>query len=155
MFNQPTPEPSEPNSGPRKFLMVSAAVLLVGAIYVGATFYSRREANQAIQERIQGQAAEKERSQNQQAVDAMGGNRFDILQYYPDPAEIRAGDQSSLCYGVSNAKTVKIDPAPDDPTWPAFMRCVHVSPRKTTKYTLTIQDAAGNTKTGEVEVRVH
>jgi hypothetical protein len=154
MFNDPTPEPNEPSSGPRKFLMVSAAVLLVGAIYVGVTFYSRWEANQAIQQRIQGQAAEKERSQNQQAVDAMGGNRFDILQYYPDPAEIRAGEQSSLCYSVSNAKTVKIDPAPDDPIWPAFMRCVHVSPRKTTKYTLTIEDAAGKTKSGEVEVRV-
>jgi hypothetical protein len=31
---------------------------------------------------------------------------------------------------------------------------VHVSPRKTTKYTLTIEDAAGTTKSGEVEVRV-
>jgi hypothetical protein len=154
MFNDPTPEPNEPSSGPRKFLMVSAAVLLVGAIYVGVTFYSRWETNQAIQQRIQGQAAERERSQNQQAVDAMGGSRFDILQYYPDPAEIRAGEQGSLCYSVSNAKTVKIDPAPDDPTWPAFMRCVHVSPRKTTKYTLTIEDAAGKTKSGEVEVRV-
>lgn len=154
MFNDPTPEPSEPNSRARKFLMVTAAVLLAGGVYLGVTFYSRWETNQAIQEKIQGKAAEKERSQNQQAVDAMGGNRFDILQYYPDPAEIRAGEQSSLCYSVSNAKTVKIDPAPDDPTWPAFMRCVHVSPHKTTKYTLTIEDAAGNTKTRDVEVLV-
>jgi hypothetical protein len=151
MLNDPTPEPS---SGLRKFLILTAVVLLVGGTYVGVTFYSRWEANQAIQEKIQGKAAEKERTQDQQAVDAMGGNRFDILQYYPDPAEIRAGEQSSLCYSVSNAKTVKIDPAPEDPTWPAFLRCVHVSPRKTTKYTLTIEDAAGNNKSGAVEVRV-
>lgn len=153
MFNDPTPNPA-PSSGLRKFLMLSVAVLLVGAIYVGATFYSRWEANQAIQERIQGQAAEKERSQNQQAVDAMGGNRFTILSYSADPATIQAGEQSELCYSVSNAKTVKIDPAPEDPTWPAFQRCVHVSPRKTTKYTITIEDASGHTQSAEVEVRV-
>lgn len=154
MLNDPTPEPSEPTSGKRKFLFLTGVILLAGGIYVGVTFYSRWEANQAIQEKIQGQAAEKERSQNQQAVDAMGGNRFDILQYYSDPAEIRTGEQSELCYSVSNAKTVKIDPAPEDPTWPAYQRCVHVSPRKTTKYTLTIEDAAGNTKSAALEVQV-
>ena len=153
MFNHPTPNPA-PSSGARKFLMVTAAVLAAGGIYLGATFYSRWQANQAIEQKIQGNAAAKERSQNQQAVDAMGGNRFDILQYYSDPAEIRAGEQSELCYSVSNAKTVKIDPAPEDPTWPAYQRCVHVSPHKTTKYTLTIEDAAGNTKSAALEVQV-
>jgi hypothetical protein len=50
---------------------------------------------------------------------------------------------------------VKIEPQAEEPVWPAFNRCVHVSPRKTTKYTLTIEDAAGHTKTAAVEVRVH
>jgi hypothetical protein len=147
MLNDPNPEPG---SGLRNFLIVSAVVVLLGGTYVGFTFYSRWEANEAIKAR----SAEKQRSQDQQTFDAMGGNRFDILQYYPDPAEIQAGEQSSLCYSVSNAKTVKIDPAPDEPTWPAFMRCVHVSPRKTSKYTITIEDGAGHTKSYTTEVRV-
>ena len=147
MLNDPTPEPS---SGLRNFLLVSAVVLLLGGIYVGYVFYARWEANQALSEK----AAEKQRAQNQQTVDAMGGNRFDILQYYADPAEIQAGDKASLCYSVSKTKTVKIDPPAEEPTWPAYQRCVNVAPRKTTTYTLTIEDGAGHTKTASIEVRV-
>lgn len=151
MLDDPIPEPS---SGMRKFLMLSAVVLLIGGIYLAFVFYSRWDTNRAIQEKIQGKAAQQERSQNQQAVDAMGGNRFEILGYTADPPEIRVGEKSSLCYSVSNAKTVKIEPAPEDPTWPAFQRCVYVAPKKTTTYTMTIEDGAGNTKSASLEVRV-
>src|SRR5215469_558598 len=109
MLSDPTPGSS---SGPQKFLMLSVAVLVLGGAYVGWVFYSRWEANRAIEEKIQGKAAQQERFQNQQAVDAMGGSRFEILAYSADPPEIHAGEKSSLCYSVSNAKTVKIDPAP-------------------------------------------
>ncbi len=91
-------------------------------------------------------AAEKQRAQDQQTFEMMGGNRFDILGLHCIPATIQAGERSSLCYSVSNAKTVKIEPQAEEPVWPAFSRCVHVSPRKTTKYTLTIEDGAGHTK---------
>ncbi len=84
----------------------------------------------------------------------MGGNYFEILSYTADPATIQPGDRSSLCYSVSNAKAVKIEPQAEEPVWLAFARCVHVSPRKTTKYTLTIENGAGHTKTASVEVRV-
>ena len=147
MLNDPTPEPS---SGPHKFFLVSAVVLFLGAIYVGWVFYSRWEANQELQRK----AAERERAQNQQTFEAMGGNRFEILSYSADPTAIDAGEKSSLCYSVSNAKTVKIDPPAEEPIWPAFQRCVRVSPRKTTTYTLTIDDGAGHTKSAMVEVRV-
>ena len=155
MLTAPSPDPTpEPGSGFRKFLLLSAAVLLIGGAYLAFVFYSRSEANRAIEKNIQGKAAQQERSQNQQAVDAMGGNRFEILGYSADPQEIRAGEKSSLCYSVSNAKTVKIEPAPEDPTWPAFQRCVYVAPKKTTTYTMTIQDGAGQTKSASLEVRV-
>lgn len=151
MLNDPTPEPS---SKIRNFLVLSAVVLLIGGAYLGFVFYSRWETNQAIQEKIEGKAAQQERSQDQQAVDAMGGNRFEILGYSADPPEIHAGEKSSLCYSVSNAKTVKIEPAPEEPTWPAFQRCVYVAPKKTTTYTMTIEDGAGHTKSAGIEVRV-
>jgi hypothetical protein len=147
MLNDPTPEPS---SGPRNFLLLSAVVLLFGGVYVGWVFYSRWEANQALAEK----AAQKQRTQNQEAFEAMGGNRFDILAYSADPDEIKAGEKSSLCYSVSNSKSVKIEPPSEEPTWPAFSRCVHVSPRKTTTYTMTVEDGAGHTKTAAVEIHV-
>jgi hypothetical protein len=117
---------------------------------VGWVFYSRWEANHDIAE----QAAEKARAQASETFEAMGGNRFEILGYSANPSIVRGGEKSSLCYSVSNTKSVEIDPAPYEPVWPAFSRCVNVSPRKTTKYTLTIGDGAGHTKTAIVEVRV-
>jgi hypothetical protein len=147
MLNDPTPEPG---SGLRAFILVSVAVLLCGGGYVGWVFYSRWETIQALSEK----AAEKERVQDQQAFEAMGGARFDVLGYSANPASIQAGEKTSLCYSVSNAKAVKIEPPTEEPVWPAFSRCVHVSPRKTTKYTLTIEDGAGHTKSASLEVHV-
>ena len=140
----------EPRTGFRIYLIVSAVAFLFVGLYVGWVFYSRAQANQAIVEK----AAQRERSQDQQTFEAMGGNRFEILSYTADPGTIQAGERTSLCYSVSNAKSVNIEPQTDEPVWPAFSRCVHVSPRKTTKYTLTIADGAGHTKIATVEVQV-
>lgn len=129
--------------------MSAVAFLFVG-LYIGWVFYSRWEANQVLAEK----AAEKQRTQNQQTFEAMGGDRFDILVYAANPPIIQGGEKSLLCYSVSNAKAVKIEPQAEEPVWPAFSRCVHVSPRKTTKYTLTIDDGAGRTKDAVVEVKV-
>ncbi|HEY2645994.1 MAG TPA: hypothetical protein VGI34_03425 [Candidatus Acidoferrales bacterium] len=147
MFNAPAPES---RTGFQIYVVVSLVAFLFVGLYLGWVFYSRRAANQAIMER----AAEKGRTQDQQAFEAMGGNRFEILIFAANPPNLRAGEKSSLCYSVSNAKAVKIEPSAEEPVWPAFSRCVHVSPRKTTKYTLTIDDGAGNTKTADVEVKV-
>jgi hypothetical protein len=141
---------SEPRAGFRIYIIVSAVAFLFVGGYVGWVFYSRWDANRTFAEK----AAEKQRSQDQQTFEAMGGNRFDILTYAANPPIIQAGERSSLCYSVSNAKAVKIEPQAEEPVWPAFSRCVHVSPRKTTEYTLTIDDGAGHAKTATVEVKV-
>ena len=146
MLNNSTPEP---RSGFRIYAIVSVVAFLLAGLYLGWVFYSRWEANQAIVDK----AAEKRRSQNAETYEAMGGNRFEILNFAADPASIQAGERSSLCYSVSNAKSVKLDP-PAEPVWPAFYRCVNVSPRKTTTYTLTIEDGAGQTKAASIEVKV-
>lgn len=147
MFKQSSPEPG---SGLRHFLPLSALVLLSGCVYVGWVFYSRWESDQSIAMK----AAQKQRAKDQQTFEMMGGNRFDILVFAANPPIVRVGEKSSLCYSVSNAKAVKIEPETEEPVWPAYSRCVHVSPRKTTKYTLTIEDGAGHDKTATVEVRV-
>ena len=146
MLNDPTPEP---HTGFRAYVLVSVVAFLLVGLYLGWVFYSRWEANQTIVDK----AAQKRRNQNAETYEAMGGNRFDILSFSADPASIQAGDRSSLCYSVSNAKSVKLDP-PAEAVWPAFYRCVNVSPLKTTTYTLTIEDGAGHTKTASIEVRV-
>jgi hypothetical protein len=146
MLIDPSPEPS---TGFRNYVVVSIVAFLFVGLYLGWIFYSRSEANRAIVEK----AAGKRLNQDRQTFEMMGGNRFDILGFYADPGTIQAGDRSSLCYSVSNAKSVKLEPQ-SEPVWPAFSRCVNVTPRKTTRYTLTIEDGAGHTKTGTVEVKV-
>jgi hypothetical protein len=146
MLNEPAPETG---TGFQKYLIFSGVVLLLAGLYVGWVFLSRRLANQALEEK----AATERRAQDRQSFEMMGGNRFDILGFYADPVSIRAGETSELCYSVSNAKSVTLEP-PSEPVWPAFSRCVHVSPRKTTTYTLTAEDAAGHTKTATINVEV-
>jgi len=134
----------------RKLLPFTSAAVIIAALYLGWVFYSRWESDQSIAEK----AAQKQRAKDQQTFEMMGGNRFDILVFAANPPIVRVGEKSSLCYSVSNAKTVKIEPVAEEPVWPAYSRCVHVSPRKTTKYTLTIEDGAGHSKTAPVEVTV-
>jgi hypothetical protein len=146
MLNDPPPETP---TGFSKYLIVSGVALLVAGLYVGWVFLSRWQANQALEEK----AATERRSQDRQTFEMMGGDRFDILGFYADPGSIRAGETAELCYSVSNAKSVKLEP-PSEPVWPAFSRCVHVSPRKTTSYTFTAENAAGHTKSATVKVEV-
>jgi hypothetical protein len=84
----------------------------------------------------------------------LGGNRFDILNFYASPPAIQRGDSVQLCYGVSNAKEVRLEPNPEAGVWPSFSRCITVSPKKSTTYTLTAVDAAGNSKAATLEVKV-
>lgn len=147
MFNDPA---QESRKGFQIYVVVSIVAFLFVGAFIGWTFYSRWAANQAIAEK----AAEKVRTQDRKTFDLMGGDRFEILVYAANPPVIHAGEKSSLCYSVSNAKEVKIEPKTEEPVWPAYNRCVHVSPRKSTKYTLTIDDGAGHTKTADVDVKV-
>ncbi|MBI1739041.1 MAG: hypothetical protein HYR58_07315 [Acidobacteria bacterium] len=123
------------------------AVLLV----IGWIFFSRWQENREIEQR----ALEKQREENRRAVKFLGGNRFEILQFYASPGLIRRGETAQLCYGVSNAKTVRVEPRPASGVWPSLSRCVEVAPTKNTTYTLTAEDGKGNSKTATVEVKVH
>ncbi|MBN9663473.1 MAG: hypothetical protein J0H49_35060 [Acidobacteria bacterium] len=67
-----------------------------------------------------------------------------IINFYAYPGAIAEGETTSVCYGVMNAKAVKVDP-PVTELSPSFNRCFEVSPERTTRYTLTAEDAKGRT----------
>lgn len=135
------------------FKLISIVVLVTALGYVGWVFWSRAQQNRAFEQRAAAKAAA-QRARDRAAFEGMGGNRFAILSFFATPPSIRRGDESELCYSVSNAKTVSIEPPVGD-VWPAFDRCVSVKPRKTTTYTITIADASGHTRstTTTLEVR--
>jgi hypothetical protein len=129
--------------------LYSSLLFLVALLYVGWIFFSRWQQNRDFEQK----AATQKRAEDQRAVDALGGNRFDILNFY-GPATVRQGEQAQLCYGVSNAKTVRLDPPATAAVWPSYSRCVDAAPTQDTTYTLTAEDAAGHTKTATLTVQV-
>jgi hypothetical protein len=149
MLTDVNPDP-KPRTGLHIYAVVSAVVFILALSYVGWVFWSRSHETRAIEER----AASQRRAEDQRTFEGMGGERFDILSFYATPGAIGRGDSTDLCYGVSNAKSVTLEPQ-SSAVWPSFERCVSVSPRKTTTYTLTATDAAGHTKSATVAVEVH
>ncbi len=150
------PPQSDPpaKSNFRNPFLYSWGVLVFAAFLVVWILFSRWQENRSVESRAKEEKAQKQREDDRQTLARMGGNELAIQSFYALPAEIRRGQSVQLCYGVANAKTVKLEPQ-SNPVWPSYARCVDVTPTKTTTYTLTVADAAGNTKTQSLEVRVH
>jgi hypothetical protein len=145
--------PSETKSVFKNPLLYSSVVLAIVALVVGWILFSRWSENK----RIESQASERKKQTQQESdratLEQMGGKELDIQAFYASPGAVHRGESVQLCYGVANAKTVKLEPQ-DNPVWPSYSRCVDVKPTKTTTYTLTIDDGAGNSKTQSLEVKV-
>jgi hypothetical protein len=148
----PDPEPRT-SSVFRNPLLYSSFALAVVALVVGWILVSRWQENKQIDQRSAEAKSEKQKENDRAALDQFGGKELDIQSFYASPGAIHRGETIQLCYGVANAKIVKLEPQPN-PVWPSYSRCVDVKPTKTTTYTLTIQDAAGNAKTQSLEVKV-
>ena len=129
--------------------IVFAAVLL----YVAFMLVSRYESNRAFNRRNAEKAAEQQREEDRAAVEQLGGSELAIRALYVDPKAIEHGESAQLCYDVANAKSVTLDP-PAGEVWPSHNRCVDISPKTTTTYTLTIADANGKSATQTVELKV-
>lgn len=144
--------PAKP--GFRSPFLYSWTALVIAALLVVWTLFSRWRENRSIETRAKEEQAQKQREQDRATIEQMGGRELAIQNFYAIPAEVRRGQSVQLCYGVANAKTVTLEPQPN-PVWPSYARCVEVSPTKTTTYTLTIADASGHTKSQSLTVSVH
>src|SRR5208282_53139 len=144
---------SEPKSLLKNPLLYSSAVLVVAALGVMFVMFSRWQDRRNVERQAAKERAEKQHEQDRTAVEQLGGKEFAILSFYATPTVIRRGESAQLCYGVANAKTVKLEPR-SQPVWPSVAHCVDVSPNKSTIYTLTIADGTGKTLSQDVEVKV-
>ena len=66
-----------------------------------------------------------------------------ILRFYATTGSITRGDKAQLCYGVANAKSVRISPSLE-PVAPAANRCVEIVPQRTTHYTILAEGFDGD-----------
>jgi hypothetical protein len=156
-LTSPEPNRSQSVSGTKSVFknpsLYSSIALCVAALVVGWILFSRWSDNKQIERQSAQQKQEKQHESDRVALDQMGGKTLDIQAFYANPGAVHSGESVQLCYGVANAKNVKLEPQ-SNPVWPSYARCVDVKPAKTTTYTLTIDDGAGNTKTQSIEVKV-
>ena len=133
----------------KKVLRWTWIVVAVAAIYAGATLFMRRQANTDAEEAAVRARAESDR----RIVEEYGDGELKVVTLYASPPVLNRGDKGLLCYGVANAKTLKIEPD-IEPLAPSLSRCIEVKPAKTTTYKLTATDANGREETRSVDVTV-
>jgi hypothetical protein len=77
-----------------------------------------------------------------------------ILQFYASVGALMPGEKAQLCYGVENARSVKISPAMQG-VYPSISHCLEIVPEHTTHYTILAEgfDGAVATKSFTLPVR--
>ena len=95
--------------------------------------------------------ADRQREQQRQQPDgfaeferAYGGTAVKIVQFYSREGTLFEGSTTVLCYGVANARSVRMEP-PVEGVAVAINNCVEVAPEKDTRYTLTAEGNDGRT----------
>ena len=81
------------------------------------------------------------------------GGQVQIVQFYSSNGAIVQGGKAEICYGVVNAKEVRLDP-PAEKVWPSLSRCFEVAPAKTTHYTLTAEGSDRKAVTQSLDITV-
>lgn len=119
----------------RVLLRVTVAI---AAVYVAWVFWGRYRSNH------RGAAGpdEQQAGRNAAFLHTYGGTEVKILQFYARDGNLSQGSPTVLCYGVVNARSVRIEP-PVEGVTPALSRCVEVAPVKDTRYTLTAEGEDG------------
>jgi hypothetical protein len=133
----------------RKLLPYTTIVALIALLYVAWIFTSRWRANRSIEQAKQAESA----AANKKITDLYGGAHVKILSFYANPAVVEHGAKALLCFGVANAKSIRIEPGLE-PLAPSMSRCIEVAPKHDTAYTLTAQDAGGQVVTQSCVLRV-
>jgi hypothetical protein len=150
MIPETPPPPKSPFKNP---FLYSSIVIFAVILYVSYVLYTRHESSKEYERQTKERQSEQRREEDRLAVEQLGGSELAIRGLYVSPRAIHPGETAQLCYDVANAKTVTLDP-PAGEVWPSHSRCLNISPRKTTTYTLTIKDAAGKTVSQTVELPV-
>jgi hypothetical protein len=151
MIPETPPPPKSPFKNP---FLYSSLLIFAVILYVSYILFARYESNREFERQRKERQSEQRREDDRLAVEQLGGSELAIRGLYVSPRAIHNGETAQLCYDVANAKTVTLDP-PAGAVWPSHSRCLNISPRKTTTYTLTIKDAAGKTISQSVELPVH
>lgn len=76
-----------------------------------------------------------------------------ILQFYASVGTLTAGQKALLCYGVQNAKSVRISPMLQG-VYPTSNRCLEILPEHTTHYMIMAEGYDGQVATRSLTLAV-
>ena len=124
--------------------------MIIALLYVGYIFYSRHQDEKQAEQ----QATEKQAADARKISETYGGNELKVLTFYATEGPIHRGESTQICYSVSNAKSVVIEPDIHDVP-PSYSNCVRVAPKKNTVYTLTATSNSGKTEQASFELRIY
>ncbi len=82
------------------------------------------------------------------------GTAVKVLNFYSSSGEVTKGDQAVICYGVANARAVRLEPAVAE-LEPALNRCFSVAPERTTTFKLIAEGRNGANASAEFAIKVN
>jgi hypothetical protein len=94
-----------------------------------------------------------EAARNPEFEKTYGGTDLKILQFYARDGAVTEDGKTVICYGVLNAKAVRIDP-PVEGIGVSLNRCLEVAPEHDTRYTLTAEGHDGRVVTASFDLAV-
>jgi hypothetical protein len=144
-----TPAPSS-ETPLKKLLPFTSVALIIAALYVAWTFYSRHASDRAAAEQI---AAHQQEARQRVVDQVFGDGAVKFVAFGADSAVLKRGESTQLCYGVVNAKTVTMDP-PVEALKPSYRHCLQIAPSKTTTYTVAADDGKGHKQSESVTIHV-
>ena len=134
----------------RWHLGMLAATVAIALAYLGWVFASRHWPALPPKAR-----PDPELARRQAELDRIyGGSELKIIQFYSAAADVIEGTPTTMCYGVLNATSVRIEP-PVEGVGVALNRCVQVAPRKDTRYTLFAEGRDGAVVSQSIVIRTH
>src|SRR6266571_4360107 len=89
----------------RKLLPYTTAVTVLAVLYVLWIFASRWDENRQLEREAEASKAKADRTITEQ----YGGGQLKILSFYATVGAVARGERALVCYGVANAKTVRIE----------------------------------------------
>jgi len=131
----------------RKLLPYTTVAAVLALLYVGWVFYGRSTQNHELQR----EADQKDIDQARKTYELYGSGQLKILQFYAVPAVVHPGATTQLCYGVSNATTVKMEPGVGE-IKPSLNHCLQIKPSHSITYTLTASDDQGHSTSQSTDV---
>jgi len=138
------------SEGPmRKILPYTLAALGLVLLYLGWVAATRYFAGRDIE-----RAAKARQARPSPPTEETAGTAVKILQFYASTGEVTKGQHAIVCYGVENARAVRLEPAIEE-LKPARNRCFSVFPERTTTFKLLADGADGKQVSESFTVKVN